>query len=118
MAKTSEAQRRATDKYLSGQRQIVIRIDRTTEEGLLRWLEAKDSMQRYIKGLIEADMKNAYVFDVEDEAGNKIEREIPYDEAMKSVELYELDDSRDGTYIEGSYYIRNTVTDYCERIYT
>ena len=39
MAKTSQAQLKAAEKYLSGQRQIVIRIDRTTEEGLLRWFK-------------------------------------------------------------------------------
>ena len=116
MAKTSQAQLKAAEKYLSGQRQIVVRFDKEKEADLIAWIEKK-GIQAYIKILLRRDMENACVFDVEDEAGNKIEREIPYDEAMKSVELYELDDSRDGTYIEGSYYIRNTVTDYCERIF-
>ena len=118
MAKTSKAQLKASERYHAKQRQIAIRIDRTTEEGLLRWLEAQESMQGYIKDLITMDMNSAEVFDVEDEAGNKIEQGLAYDEAYESVESYERDDVRDGTYVSGSYYIRNTETGYCERIYT
>ena len=57
MAKTSEAQRRATDKYLSGQRQVVIRLDREKEADILAYLESKESMQAYIKELIRKDME-------------------------------------------------------------
>lgn len=57
MAKTSKAQLRAADKYLSGQRQIVIRIDREKEADILGWLEGKESMQAYIKELIRNDMQ-------------------------------------------------------------
>ncbi len=57
MGKTSEAQRRATDKYLSGQRQVVIRLDREKEADILAHLESKESMQAYIKELIRKDMR-------------------------------------------------------------
>ena len=56
MAKTSQAQLKAAEKYLSGQRQVVIRLDREKEADILAHLESKESMQAYIKELIRKDM--------------------------------------------------------------
>ena len=57
MAKTSQAQLKAAEKYLSGQRQVVIRLDREKEADILAHLESKESMQAYIKELIRNDME-------------------------------------------------------------
>ena len=115
MAKTSEAQLKAAEKYLSGQRQIVVRFDKEKEADLIAWIEKK-GIQAYIKILLRRDMENACVFDVEDEAGNKIEVEMTYKEAVEEVAAQERLDWDDGTFTGSSYWIRNTVTGYRENI--
>ena len=54
---TTEAQRRATKKYLARQKNVMVRMDKEKEQDMITWLERKESMQAYIKGLIRADMQ-------------------------------------------------------------
>lgn len=116
MAKTSEAQLKAAEKYMTGQRQIVVRVSRTTEEDILAWLEKQDSMQRYIKALVEADMKRRRIFQVEDESGDVMESGLTWTGAISVIDRYEKSDKAEGIYEAGAYYIRNAETDYCEHI--
>lgn len=57
MARTSKAQLKAAEKYLSGQRQIVVRFDKDKDADILSHLESQESMQKYIKDLIRKDME-------------------------------------------------------------
>ena len=116
MAKTSKAQLRATEKYLLGQRQVIIRINRTTEADILAWLEKANNMQQYIKDLIAADMKSKAVFQIEDESGDVMESGLTWTGAISVIDRYEESDKAEGIYEAGTYYIRNAETDYCERI--
>lgn len=55
----SEAQRRATDRYLKAHTvQKCMRINRETEKGLLAWVESRDEpFATYVKRLIREDME-------------------------------------------------------------
>lgn len=58
MAKTSQAQIRAIDKYRKeNMRCVQIKFNRKTEPELAGWIDEQDNIQGYIKSLILADMK-------------------------------------------------------------
>jgi len=38
-------------------RRVVLKLVRTTDADILEWIESKDNMQGYLKGLIREDMK-------------------------------------------------------------
>ena len=55
--KTPQYQRDAVRKYSLGQKEVKIRLNKEKEKDMITWLERKESMQAYIKGLIRADMQ-------------------------------------------------------------
>ena len=58
MAKTSQAQIKATDKYRKkNMRCVQVKINKRTETSLYEWIEQQDNIQGYIKSLILADMQ-------------------------------------------------------------
>lgn len=119
MAKTSQAQLKAAEKYLSGQRQVVIRLDREKDGDILAWLESKPSMQRYIKDLIEVDMISKSLYCIVDETGcihPGGDGPFTHRGALRMIKAYEEDDKLDGRYEKGHYYIKNLETQYCTRI--
>lgn len=58
MAKTSQAQLRASAKYIkSTQRQYLLKVNKKTETELYEWMESIENRQGYLKELVLADMK-------------------------------------------------------------
>lgn len=58
MAKTSEAQIKASNKYIKENlKEFKLKINKVTEPELLAWVEAQANKQGYIKSLILADME-------------------------------------------------------------
>lgn len=55
---TSEAQKRATEKYdKANTKQIMMKLNKGTDADILSWLETLDNRQGYIKELIRKDMR-------------------------------------------------------------
>lgn len=58
MAKTSEAQIKASNRYIKENlKEFKLKINKVTEPELLAWVEAQANKQGYIKSLILADME-------------------------------------------------------------
>ena len=58
MAKTSEAQIKASNKYIKeNMKEFKLKLNKVTEPELLAWIEQQENKQGYIKSLILADMK-------------------------------------------------------------
>lgn len=58
MAKASQAQIKAIDKYRKeNMRCVQVKFNRKTEPELAEWIDNQDNIQGYIKSLILADME-------------------------------------------------------------
>jgi len=82
---------------------IKIRLSERDKDLIRRNSELKSmSMSEYILDLARRDSR----YGIRDrEAGNVIESNLTYDEAVRTLNMYESQDKEDGTYTDGFYEI-------------
>lgn len=106
MAKTSEAQLRATAKYQKEKmRRIALNLVKTTDADIIEKLESVDNMQGYIKALIRADIAAAKYYTAEADTLHVLEEFTSFEDAARAIARYEKEDRQEGLYESGSYAI-------------
>lgn len=58
----TEAQKKANNKYIKANiREFKLRFNKSTEPGIITWLEAQNNIQGYVRELILADMAHKQI---------------------------------------------------------
>ena len=98
--RVTEAKKKANAKYdATHTKQVVLKLNTTTDADLLARLSEVGNKQGYIKELIRRDMTMKEMYIVRDhEAGNEIERFTTKAEAIEAMKNYVMSDKKEGIY--------------------